>query len=124
MSQDIVSDALNQLMNAKNANKASVSVQHHSRLLLSILSVAKLNGYVKDYKMKPSGLRIEIGNLNGCNAIKPRFAVTVEEIEKYISRYLPAKNIGIIIISTSNGLMTHQTAIEKNIGGNLVAYFY
>lgn len=124
MSQDIVADALNQLMNAKNAKKTSVTVQHHSRLLLSILAIAKLKGYVKEYKMENNGLRIDLGNFNGCNAIKPRFAVTVNEIEKYLSRYLPAKNIGIVILSTSGGLMTHQTAIEKNIGGNLVAYFY
>ena len=50
--------------------------------------------------------------------------VTVPEIDKYIKRYLPSKDLGIIIISTSQGLMTHQTAIEKNIGGSLLAYFY
>ena len=60
----------------------------------------------------------------GCKAIKPRYMVSVSEIEKYEKRYLPAKNFGIIIISTSQGLMTHQTAIDKNIGGSLIAYIY
>ena len=58
------------------------------------------------------------------NAVKPRFTATVLEIEKYVRRYLPARNFGIVIISTSSGLLTHQEALEKNIGGCLIAYFY
>jgi ribosomal protein S8 len=32
--------------------------------------------------------------------------------------------MGFVIISTNQGLMTHQTAEEKNIGGSVIAYFY
>ena len=111
-------------MNTKRAKKTSLIVKHHSKMLLSILAIAKLKGYVKEYKVTEDGLTIELGKLNGCNAIKPRFVATVDEIDKYIRRYLPAKDIGIIIISTSQGLMTHQTAIDKNVGGSLIAYLF
>ena len=124
MSQDIVADALNQLMNAKRARKTTVETHHYSKFLLSVLAIAKLKGYVKDYKTKDNILTIEIANLNGCNAIKPRYNISVDQIEKYRARYLPAKHLGILIISTSQGLMTHQTAQEKNIGGSLIAYLY
>lgn len=124
MSQDIVADALNQMMNMKRAGKTTVVIKHHSKLLISILAIAKLKGYVKDYKIDGKSLQVELGSINGCQAIKPRFVVTVEEIDKYVARYLPAKNIGFLIISTSQGLMTHQTAIEKKIGGSLIAYIY
>lgn len=124
MSQDIVADALNKMMNANRAGKKIVAITHHSKLLLSILAIAKLRNYVKNYRVEEGVLTVELDKLNGCNAIKPRFVVNVEEIEKYISRYLPAKDLGIIIISTSKGIMTHQTAQEKNIGGSLLAYFY
>lgn len=124
MSQDIVSDALNQIMNAKRARKSSVTIKMHSKLLLSLLALAKLKKYIKDYKLKENQLIIEIGNIHMCRAVKPRYAVTVEEIDKYIRRYLPARDIGIIIISTSQGLMSHQTAIEKNLGGSIIAYIY
>ena len=126
MSQDIVADALNQMMNALRANKTSLTMKKHSKLLLSVLAIAKLKGYVKSYKVGEDGrtLAIELGKLNGCNAVKPRFVVQVHEIEKYVTRYLPARDIGIIIISTSQGIMTHQTAIEKNVGGSILAYMF
>jgi small subunit ribosomal protein S8 len=124
MSQDVVADALNQIMNAKKAGKKVVETPRFSKLLLSILAIAKLRGYIKDYKVSNSILKIETGKLNGCKAIKPRYMTTVDRIEKYRSRYLPAKNLGILIISTSQGLMTHQTAEDKKIGGSLIAYMY
>lgn len=124
MSQDVVADALNQMMNAKKAGKTVVELKHHSKLLLSVLAIAKLRGYVKEYKLDGNKLTVETGKLNGCNAIKPRFVIQVDEIEKYVTRYLPARHIGILVLSTSKGLMTHLTAFEKNIGGSLIAYFY
>jgi len=124
MSQDIVSDALNQMMNALRANHTSLVVKHHSKLLLSVLAIAKLKGYVKSYKVEGNNLTIELDKLNGCKAIKPRYFISVADIDKYVARYLPAKNLGILIVSTSQGLMTHQTAEEKNLGGSLIAYMY
>jgi ribosomal protein S8 len=124
MGQDCIADALNQMMNAKRAGANSVTIKRHAKLLLSILALAKLKGYVKHYKVEGKNLLIEFDRLNGCNAIKPRFFVKAKEIEKYTLRYLPAKNIGTIIVSTSSGIMAHQTAQEKNLGGSLLAYFY
>ena len=68
--------------------------------------------------------KIEFDKLSKCGAIKPRYTVKTNEIEEFIGRYLPSKNMGILIVSTSEGLMTHQTALEKNLGGNVIAYFY
>ncbi len=124
MSQDIIADALNKMLNAARAGKNTVSVARHSKLLISVLAIAKLKGYVKNYRVENNILNIETDKLNNCKAIKPRFVVRVEDIEKYAKRYLPARDIGIVIISTSQGLMTHHTAEEKNIGGSLIAYFY
>lgn len=126
MSQDVVADGLNQMMNALRARKTSVTVKKHSKLLLAVLAIAKLKGYVKSYKVGEDGrsLTIELGKLNGCNAVKPRFVVQVNEIDKFVPRYLPARDMGVIIISTSQGIMTHQTAVEKNVGGSIIAYMY
>lgn len=73
---------------------------------------------------KTNAIKVEIGKLNECKAIRPRFYVTVKEIEKYVRRYLPARDFGYVIISTNKGLLTHNEAIEKNIGGSLIAYFF
>lgn len=124
MSQDIVSDTLNQMMNALKAGRKTIVVERHSKLLLSVLAIAKLRGYVKNYKLDGNNLTIDLGTLSGCNAIKPRFLIHSSDIDKYVSRYLLARHIGVLIISTSQGLMTHHTAQEKNLGGSLIAYIY
>ncbi|MBU1129378.1 MAG: 30S ribosomal protein S8, partial [Nanoarchaeota archaeon] len=59
-----------------------------------------------------------------CKSIKPRFTVDRTQIEKYRRRYLPARDVGTMIISTNKGLMTHQEADQEKIGGCLIAYFY
>jgi small subunit ribosomal protein S8 len=124
MSQDIVADALNQMMNALRARQTSVTLKRHSKLLLSVLAIAKLKGYVKSYKVDGTSLLVEFDKLNACNSIKPRFTISVSDIDKYVKRYLPAREIGILIVSTNQGLMTHQTAQDKNLGGSLIAYMY
>ena len=123
MSQDIISDALNQIMNAKKARKKEVVIKRYSNFLLNVLDLMKKLNFL-NYKIEDRKLKIEIKNINECKAIKPRFNVSVEEIEKYVRRFLPAKNFGYIIISTSKGLMTNEEAVEKNIGGSLIAYVY
>jgi small subunit ribosomal protein S8 len=124
MSQDIVADGINMMMNAKRARKSFVVLKKHSKLLLAILAIGKLKGYVKDYKVKENELKVDFGKLNACKAVKPRYIVKSNTIGKYVRRYLPARDLGVVIVSTSQGLMTHQTAVEKNLGGSVIAYFY
>lgn len=125
MSHDVVSDTLNQIMNAKKAGKHTISMKAHSKFLLSVLAIGKLRGYIRDYRVNGNVLEVESTDmLNMCKAIKPRYLVKAGEVMKYVRRYLPARNMGIVIISTSEGIMTHHTAVEKNLGGSIIAYFY
>ena len=126
MSQDIVADALNMISNAKKARKGTVKVKRISSLLIEILKIMKYKNAITKYKInsnEKSG-EISIGVLSDCKAIKPRFSVNKLQIDKYVRRYLPARNFGTIIISTNEGLMNHEEALEKEIGGSLIAYFY
>ena len=126
MSQDIVADALNMMRNAKKARKEIVKVNRTSKLLIEILKIMKQNKAVKKYKidLKNKFVEITLGDFMECKAIKPRFTVKKDQIEKYKRRYLPARNIGAIIISTNKGLMTHEEAFDEGTGGSLIAYFY
>ena len=65
-----------------------------------------------------------LGNLNKCGAIKPRYSVKKDGYEKFEKRYLPAKDFGIIFVSTSQGIMTHIEAKKKGLGGKLIAFCY
>lgn len=126
MSQDIVADALNMIKNAKIAGKTEIQINRISNLLLEVLKIMKQQEAIKRYKIdaKNKSLIVTLGNLSNCKAIKPRFSVKKEDIEKYRRRYLPARNIGTMIISTNKGLMTYEEAQEEGKGGCLIAYFY
>jgi small subunit ribosomal protein S8 len=126
MSQDIVADALNMISNAKRAGKEVVEAKKISNLLIEVLKIMKQKEAIKKYKINPKEKSVEItlGNISECKAIKPRFTVQKDEIEKYQRRYLPARGIGTMIISTNKGLITYEEAIEEHIGGCLIAYFY
>ncbi len=126
MSHDIVADALNMIKNSKKARKTEVKIKRISNLLIEILKIMKQEGAVKKYKIssKDKTIDVTIGDLTECKAIKPRFTVDKTQIEKYRRRYLPARNLGVVIVSTNKGLMTHEEAQKEQIGGCLIAYFY
>ena len=126
MSQDIVADALNMMKNAKRANKPVVTVKIMSNLLLEVLKIMKQKGAIKKYKINPKekSLEITLGDFTDCKSIKPRFSCDKSQIEKYRRRYLPARNLGTMIVSTNKGLMTHEEAEAEQTGGCLIAYFY
>lgn len=126
MSHDIVADALNMIRNAKKAKKEVIKVKIISNLLIEVLKIMKQEGAVKKYKIssKDKSVEITIGDLTDCKSIKPRFSCDKAQVEKYRRRYLPARNLGTMILSTNKGLMTHEEAQKEQTGGCLIAYFY
>lgn len=117
-----ITDVLNRIMNAKMAGKTYCEVQS-SNLLLNVLDIMKKHGYI-EYKAEGEKAIIKFAKLNKCGVITPRFHIKHDNIEKYIRRFLPARDLGVIIISTNKGLMTHKEAEEKKLGGALIAYCY
>lgn len=126
MSHDIVADALNMMRNAKRANKEDIVINKISNVFIEVLKIMKQKGAIKKYKIntKEKSVEVSLGDLTDCKAIKPRFTVQKDEIEKYERRYLPARNVGTMIVSTNKGLMTHEEATQEGTGGCLIAYFY
>jgi small subunit ribosomal protein S8 len=126
MSQDIVADALNMIKNARRAGKEKVRVLHISNLLIEIMKIMRQKGAIQKYKIdgKDKSLEITLGEISECKAIKPRFVVGKDDIERYRRRYLPSRNMGTVLVSTNKGLLTHEEAQEEGIGGCLVAFFY
>jgi len=126
MAQDTVADALNMIRNARKAGKETVEIKIVSNLLIEILKIMRQKEAIRKYKIdaKKHNVEVTLGNFMDCKAIKPRFSVSKDGIEKYRQRYLPARNLGTMIVSTNKGLMTHEDAEENGIGGSLIAYFY
>ncbi len=126
MGQDVVADGLNIIRNASKARIEIVKIDRISNPLIEILKIMKQKGAIKKYKIdgKEKAIEVTIGNLTECKSIKPRFSVKKDQIEDYRRRYLPARNVGTMIISTNQGLIDHEQAIEEGKGGSLMAYFY
>ena len=126
MSHDVVADGLNMLRNAKKAGKETIRIARISNLLIEILKIMKQKGAIQKYKIdaKDKSLSVTLGDFSECKAVKPRFSCDKGQIERYRRRYLPARNMGILILSTNKGLLTHEEAQQEQIGGCVVAYFY
>ncbi len=126
---DPISDALISMKNCERVAKKECVFSPGSKLLGNILRVMKKEKYIEDYEFiednKSGQFRIKLaGRINECRAIRPRYTVKKDEFERFEKRFLPAKDIGILIVSTPLGVLSHKEAIEKKTGGRLLAYVY
>ncbi len=126
MSQDVIADALNAIRNAKKARKEVVRLGRTSKMLVEIFKIMKNKGAIKKYKIDAENRYIEVtlGDFFECRVVKPRYSVKKDQVDRYRRRYLPARGIGTVVISTNRGLMTHKEAEQNGLGGSVVAYFY
>jgi small subunit ribosomal protein S8 len=127
MRHDLLADVLSAMTNAVKSGKTELDLGFNSKFAMKVLEIFKNEGFIQDYIAIPETKGIKIilnGKLNKCNAIKPRFSVKKDNVEKFEKRYLLAKDFGCLIISTNQGLITHYELKEKKIGGKLIAYVY
>ena len=65
-----------------------------------------------------------LAKINKCGVITPRFSVKRDEYLNWERQYLPAYSMGILVVSTSEGVMSHHDAQEKGLGGVLIGYVF
>jgi small subunit ribosomal protein S8 len=124
MRHDLLSDALSTIANAENVGKKDCRVPA-SKLVKSVLEVVKKYDFIGDIRQDGHFIIVELlGHINKAASVRPRFSMRKDEYEKFEKRYLPSKDIGVLIVSTSNGVMSHTEAKEKKIGGKILAYVY
>lgn len=124
-----IADAMSAIKNASDGGKPSVIIEPASKLIGSMLGIMQESGYIGEFEYIEDGrggqFKVGLsGRINRCGAITPRFSTTAEEMEGWESRYLPAKGFGILIISTSQGVMSHEQARRAGIGGELLGFVY
>ena len=129
MNQDNLAQVLSAINNAKKTAKTEVVVRPASKLIVAVLEFVKKEGYIDGFEVTQNSQGGEIkvslkGSINKIGVIKPRFSVKSRDIEKFEKRYLPAKDFGMIILSTPKGLVSHMHARDNGMGGRLVAYVY
>lgn len=129
MQNDPLSDALSVMKNAERAGKNECVVRPASKLIGRVLKVIQENGYIKEFEYNEDGragwFNVHLnGNINDCGVIKPRFAVSRADMEGIESRYLPAQNFGVLILTTTRGVVSNMKAKEMHTGGRLLAFVY
>jgi small subunit ribosomal protein S8 len=129
MQQDLLNDALVSLRHADREGQPSVTIAPASRLIAEVLRVFREHHYIDEFTFVPNGRggRYDVTlsrRINSCGVVKPRLSVPYDRLERYESRFLPAQDFGILVLSTNQGVLAHPKARELKIGGRLLAYVY
>ncbi|MGB9703144.1 MAG: 30S ribosomal protein S8 [Candidatus Micrarchaeia archaeon] len=128
---DHLANALNTIKNNEIKGNAECVIRPSTKIIKNVLKVLKENGYIEDFievqteiaNLKEIKVKL-CGKINECKAIKPRASITYKELQKYEERYIPSRDVGLLIISTPKGLVTNKQARELKTGGVLIAYVY
>ncbi len=129
MLNDPLANALSLIKNAETKGKGTCDIQPSSKLIGGVLDLLKDKGYISGFERVDDGkagvFQVKLkGNINNCGVIKPRYPIKRDELDKWESRYLPAQHFGIIILTTTQGILSQEEAKKSGIGGKLLAYVY
>ncbi|MCH8022527.1 MAG: 30S ribosomal protein S8 [Thaumarchaeota archaeon] len=129
VAQNILSNLFTTIYNNELRNKKDCLVIPASKLASEILRLIQKNKYIGEFEYIDDGLggkfKIQLlGRINKCGLISPRLAIQKNEYERWERNYLPAVGVGILVITTSEGVLSHNEAKSKGIGGRLLGYVY
>ncbi|AWR94387.1 30S ribosomal protein S8 [Acidianus brierleyi] len=127
-----LTNALSSINNNEVRRNKQVIIMPASKLIINVLRVMQKEGYVGEFEYIDDGrwgkITVQLlGRINKCGPITPRYSLNYRDminLPDYVRRYLPSKEIGLIIVSTSKGVMSHKDAARLRIGGNALGYVY
>jgi small subunit ribosomal protein S8 len=126
---DTIADMLTRIRNAASAKHKSVDVKN-SKICEGIAKVLQAEGYITDFSI------LDDGTKQGLIRIGIKYTPTGEQVLREIKRiskpgcrvYRSVKDfpqviqgLGIVVLSTSRGVLSDRQAREQNIGGELLA---
>lgn len=123
-----LADACNQLKNAEFAKRKEVIVRPASKLLQRVLRIFQAHAYIGEFERYDDGRQGKfkialLGKINECKALM-RLNYKTNQFEALETKLLPAIGLGIIILTTNQGIITLKEAEEKDIGGHTLCYVY
>merc|ERR550514_190372 len=125
----VLSDCLKCIYNAERSGKRQVLIRPVSRVVIKFLRVMQKYGYIGSFDYiddhRAGKIVVELnGRINKCGCISPRYDVQVTEMECWIGRLLPSRQFGVVVLTTSAGIMGVEEARRKSIGGKILGFFY
>ena len=127
VSTDPIADMLTRIRNAIAVQKTEVSLPHSS-VKESVAKILKVNGYISDITVKKDGFRKEM-TISLTDQVKINDLSRISKPGRRV--YAKVKDIpvvkqgrGIVIVSTSQGVMDGQEAKDKKLGGEILCQVY
>lgn len=129
MKHDIINDALSKIKNYERLGKKECVIPSTSKLLVNVLHVFQKEGFIGEFEVSEDSsdgeVRVKlVGKINDCGVIKPRFSSEYGEFTKWEKRFLPSRDFGTLVVSTSKGVVSHNEAKKLCEGGRLLAFVY
>ena len=128
---DSIADMLTRIRNANSAKHDTVQIPA-SNIKKSIAQILVDEGYIKSFKVIEDGKQgiIEVALKYGPN--KSQVITGLRRVSKPGLRIysncadMPKvqNGLGIVILSTSKGIMTDKDARKANVGGEVLAYIW
>lgn len=130
MVNDTIADMLTRIRNAGQMKYANVAVLN-TKMTREIARILKEEGYINDYSSNEETKMLDLSLKYGENK-KERVITGLKRISKPGLRVyakhdeLPRvlNGLGIVIISTSKGIMTDKEARNAGLGGEVLAYIW
>ena len=113
MLNDPLANALSSIKNAETKGRGNCNIQPSSKLIGGVLNLLKEKGYITGFDYIDDGKAgvfnvILKGNINNCGVIKPRYPIKNDDLDKWESRYLPAQHFGLLILTTTKGIVSQD----------------
>jgi small subunit ribosomal protein S8 len=126
---NILSNMFSTIYNNEARRKKECVVFPASRFASDILRVVQRHRFIGEFEQIDDGragkFRIQLlAKINKCGIITPRYSVKSDGYLGWERQYLPAYSMGILVVSTSKGIMSHHEARVEGIGGVLVGYVF
>lgn len=125
--QDPIADMLTRMRNAQAVSKESV-VMFSSRTRRAIAELLKHEGFINDYHVddaKQQQLSITLKYQHG----KPVISQLQRVSRPGLRVYKPADalpkvkdGLGVVVVSTSKGIMSDREARKQKVGGEVICY--
>ena len=125
---DPIADMLTRIRNGAKAKRRSVDVPS-SKLKRDIARILKEENYIREFvnveDTKQGILRVYLKyNKDDVSVISGIDRISRPGLREYVKSteapYKGRRKLGLTIISTSSGVMTHEQARQKKVGGELI----
>jgi len=123
-----LADACCALKNAERARIKEVIVSPASKTLQQVLRIFQKNAYIGEFERYDDGRQGKfkialLGKINECAGLM-RLNYKLSQFEMLERKLLPAPGLGLIILTTNQGIMTIKEAEERQIGGHTLCFIY